>query len=109
MRAMLFRGIRWAVLVLAGIAAVGAVVMALWNGLIPVLFGGPVLGFWQALGLWMLSRLLVGGLRGGRGRGAAWRARQADLWATLSDDERAAWREQRRGRCGGPRPPATPA
>ena len=34
--------------------------MMLWNWLIPDLFGGPVITFWQALGLVLLCKLLLG-------------------------------------------------
>ncbi|MCW5875996.1 MAG: hypothetical protein KIS85_03850 [Anaerolineales bacterium] len=64
------------ILVILGITAfvtLGAfVVQALWNWLLPELFGLPLITFWQALGLLVLSRLLFGGFgsgaRGGRGR-----------------------------------------
>ena len=52
--------------VLGGIAVLTLFVMELWNSLIPNLFAGvaPV-GYWQALGLLVLCRILFGGLRGG--------------------------------------------
>ena len=34
-------------------------VMWLWNGLVPQLFHGPVLGFWQTFGLLVLVRLIL--------------------------------------------------
>ena len=40
----------------------GALVMLLWNWLLPPLFGWPVVTFWQALGLLALSRILFGGV-----------------------------------------------
>jgi len=39
----------------------GAFVMLLWNWLLPPLFGWPEIGFWQALGLLALCRVLFGG------------------------------------------------
>lgn len=39
----------------------GWLVMSLWNWLVPVLFSGPVIDFWQALGMLLLSRILLGG------------------------------------------------
>ena len=39
-----------------------SVVMYLWNWLIPDLFNGPVITFWQAFGLILLSKILFGGL-----------------------------------------------
>jgi hypothetical protein len=34
-------------------------VMWLWNALVPQLFHGPVLGFWQTFGLLVLVRLIL--------------------------------------------------
>jgi hypothetical protein len=38
------------------------VVMALWNCLIPTLFHGPVLTYWQTAGLFLLSKILLTGV-----------------------------------------------
>ncbi|KAA6321895.1 hypothetical protein EZS27_028507 [termite gut metagenome] len=43
------------------IAGFSAVVMLLWNALVPAIFGLAVINFWQALGLLALARLLFGG------------------------------------------------
>jgi hypothetical protein len=104
------RGLRFVLFALIALAAVGAVVMTLWNALMPALFSWPAIGFWQALGLLALSRILLGGLWGGRGGHRHWRARMADRWAMMSDDERARFREGMRSRCGRSEPahPAPP-
>lgn len=39
----------------------GLITMVLWNSLIPLLFQGPVLTFWQTIGLLILSKILFGG------------------------------------------------
>ena len=47
------------------------VTMSLWNALIPLLFHGPVLTFWQTAGLFILSKILLTGVAPGppnRGR-----------------------------------------
>jgi hypothetical protein len=44
----------------------GWITQLLWNALIPDLFHGPMLGYWQAVGLLLLTRVLVG-IRGRRG------------------------------------------
>lgn len=42
-------------------------VMTLWNWLIPSLFNGPVLTYWQTAGLFLLSKILLTGIApGGR-------------------------------------------
>ncbi len=40
-------------------------VQALWNWLIPELFHGPVLSFWQTAGLFLLSKILLTGVAPG--------------------------------------------
>lgn len=44
-------------------------IMWLWNILIPQIFSGPVITYWQSMGLLVLAKLLFGGFgRGFRGR-----------------------------------------
>jgi hypothetical protein len=93
-------GLKFVLFVVVALAALGAVVMGLWNWLMPGLFGSPLIGFWQALGLLVLSKILLGGLRGGPGRYMHWRARMADRWEHMTDEEREKFREGMRGRCG---------
>ena len=45
------------------LVVIGFVVMSLWNGLAPALFGWKAIGYWQAVGLIILIRLLFGGFR----------------------------------------------
>ena len=54
----------WALIAVAGF---GSAIWQLWNWLMPGLFGLPVIGFWQAVGLMALSWLLFGGWRGAGG------------------------------------------
>ncbi len=52
-----------ALIFLAGalcLLAAPALVMLLWNALLPGLFAVPAVGYWQALGLLVLARLLLG-------------------------------------------------
>lgn len=78
---------------LAAIAVVSLVVMLLWNALIPSLFNGPVLGYWQAAGILLLSHLLlrgtpVYGMRAWRRR-VKRRRRWKQRLASMSAQERA--------------------
>jgi hypothetical protein len=43
-------------------------IQALWNWLIPVLFHGPVITFWQGAGLFLLSKILLTGVAPGSHR-----------------------------------------
>jgi hypothetical protein len=47
---------------LAVFAAAIAVVMLLWNALLPAIFGITAINFWQAAGLIILIRILFGGM-----------------------------------------------
>lgn len=86
------RRFRFVPMVLLGIGLFGEAVHQLWNLLIPGIFGLPAIGFWQALGLLVLGRLLVGGGL----RRPHWRARIA----AMSEEERAAFRAGMGRRCG---------
>ncbi len=93
------RGLKFALFGMLAIGLVGAAVMLLWNALLPALFGLPTIGFWQALGLLVLSRILVGGLRG-RGRHRHWGGRMIARWEQMSEEERERFRAGMGRRCG---------
>ena len=69
-------GFKYAGFGVLGVAAVFGftlVVMLLWNALVPELFNGPELGYWQTLGLLVLSKILFSGIGGGGiGVGVGW-------------------------------------
>jgi hypothetical protein len=61
--------IGWVLLAIVGFTAFaflfGAVVMWLWNALMPVIFHLGIITYWQAVGLAILGRLLFGGFHHG--------------------------------------------
>lgn len=90
-------------------AVLGWIVMNLWNALLPALFGWRTIGFVQALGLLVLSRILFGGMRGpGFGWGSPWRRHMYERWAQMTPEEREKFRAGMRGRCWGAEPPERP-
>ncbi|MES2745006.1 MAG: hypothetical protein V4655_06245 [Bdellovibrionota bacterium] len=71
----------------------------LWNYLIPDLFHGPELSFFQAMGLLVLAKLLVGGgfhKFGGRGPGGRF---GRSPWKSLSPEDKERLAEKMRHRC----------
>jgi hypothetical protein len=62
----------------------GGVTMWLWNALMPVIFKLPEIGFWQAIGLLILSQFFFKGHIGRAGRGQ-WRKHQ--IWKHMREDE----------------------
>ncbi|MEZ4827139.1 MAG: hypothetical protein R3C61_12810 [Bacteroidia bacterium] len=101
-----YRGHHWGGGIV-GMLISGFVVKILWNILIPSLFGGPVIGFLQALGLVFLGKFLTGGgFRGGCGhhghhchsgnweaRRAAWREKIKEKMAGMSEEEKQKFKE----------------
>lgn len=75
----------------------GWVVMLLWNAILPDVLGVKALSFWQALGLLVLCRLLVGGIGGGRMR--SHKGEKHRKWARLDDAERERLRDAWQYRC----------
>ena len=65
--------LRFAVVFTAFAFLLGFVVMSLWNWLVPALFHGPVVTYWQAMGLLILCKILFGSFRGHRGGHPGWR------------------------------------
>jgi len=61
-------------IVAAAVFVLGFVVLHLWNALIPDLFNGPTLTFWQAAGLLALSHILF------RGWGRGYYGRHRSHW-----------------------------
>ncbi|WP_128543165.1 hypothetical protein [Larkinella soli] len=113
------RGLAIAAFALLFVTLAGLAVSGLWNWLVPSLFAGPAITFWQALGLLALARILVGfggrpggwgprgggwGGRYGHPRHAYWRQRMAERWQNMTPEERnqfkAQMKQQWREGCG---------
>ncbi len=75
----------------------------LWNWLVPVLFNGPIITYWQALGLLVLTKILffgIGGRRqcysGGSGPQGHWKHRFYEKLSSLTPEEREAFKKKMR-------------
>ncbi len=72
--------------------------MCLWNSLIPQLFHGPVLTFWQTAGLFLLSKILLTGVAPGGSHNQGrkdWRRKYNDKFRTgCREEEKLAAPEQ---------------
>jgi hypothetical protein len=78
----------------------GEIVMRLWNWLLPGLFGWHSITLWQALGLLVLCRILFGGFGNSGNRGGHQRRRGREMWDSMTPEEREAFRQSMRDRCG---------
>lgn len=80
------------------VGVLAAVVMLLWNAILPEVLGVRRVSYGQALGLLVLSRLLFGGFGGGA---PPWKKyRRRGRWSRMSEDEKARLREAWQDRCG---------
>jgi hypothetical protein len=97
------RGFIFGLKIFAGVVAfglaLGFIVMSLWNWLVPDLFAGPVINFYQALGLLLLGKILFGGFKKwgcgnhccGVGKGYMkhhWRKRLEEKMENMTPEER---------------------
>jgi hypothetical protein len=87
---------KFVVLVVLGVAALAAVVMALWNWLLPSMFGFKEIGYLQAMGVLLLSKILFGGFRGHGGHGR-WHHQRLEQ---MTPEEREKFQTGMRGCCG---------
>ena len=89
---------KWVALGLIAIAAVGTVTMLLWNWLVPVLFNGPEINFFQALGLLLLSKILFWGFgkHHGHGKSPYWKERFYEKFSSMSQEQRQAFKQKMR-------------
>src|SRR5437867_12081315 len=94
------RVLKFVVIAALIIAVLSFVVMRLWNWLTPALFGWHVITFWQALGILILSKILLVGFRGRPGTHMYWRRGMMVRWADLTAEEREEVSKSTRGRCG---------
>jgi len=86
----------WKILLVRLIVVLGfsAVVLLLWNLLIPDIFGLNIINFWQAAGLFILSRILFSSLWGGgrhphhRMHGFHGDNPMHEKWMKMSEEER---------------------
>ena len=81
----------------------GAIVMYLWNAILPSVLHVESLTYWQAVGLLILCKILFGNFnRGGRGDRRSFGTKSTEWkekWLNMTEDEKAQFKEQWRKRC----------
>ena len=100
----LLKAVKFVLMIVVGMLIFGGIVMFLWNALVPDIFHGPALTFWQALGLLVLSHILLRGWgpwRHGNGwRRDRWGHRFEEKLSAMTPEEREKFKEEWRRRCG---------
>ena len=89
--------------IIAGFLVFGWAIMLLWNWLIPSIFHWSKITYFQALGLFVLSRILFGvfNFRGSGNRKPPFaNSKFKEKFMDMNDEEKRAFKEQWRQRCG---------
>jgi Ca2+/H+ antiporter, TMEM165/GDT1 family len=107
------RFILFLLFIFAFLVPLSFIIMALWNNILVAVLHVSVINFWQALGLFALSRILFGGFPGkpgwaGRGRRRHEMEEMRNKWFNLSPEERKNFKQNWKNRCWGEQTTATP-
>jgi hypothetical protein len=98
------KALKFLALAAVGVCAFGVLVMFLWNAVIPDLFGGPSLSFWQAAALLLLSHILLRGWSPWRQKNGwkhdRWHQRFEKKLAAMNPEDRERFKEEWHRRCG---------
>jgi Ca2+/H+ antiporter, TMEM165/GDT1 family len=98
------KGLMFLAFFIAAILLFGAIVMELWNAILPAVLGIKAITFIQALGILLLSKILFGGFgrRGGwhGGRHQQWGNSMREKWGNMTPDEREKFKAEWKNRCG---------
>ena len=103
MKHRISRGILFVPIVIGGIFLFTWGVMLLWNAVLPAAIPAvKAINFWQAMGIFVLSKILFGFNKGwGGGRRGHWGRKMEDKWVNMTPEEREKFKEQWKNRCGG--------
>ena len=92
--------VMWVILGLLMVFLIAFVTQHLWNWLVPALFAGPVISFWQALGLLLLSKILFSGMGGKgchhEGYKSKWKHKLHEKFSTMTPEERETFKQKMR-------------
>jgi hypothetical protein len=80
----------------AFLSLISFTVLQLWNAILPGVLHVTTINFWQAMGIFILCKILFGFGKGGRmGGGAPWmRGRMQQRLKNMSEEERALFKEK---------------
>lgn len=81
-------------------ALLGWVVMFLWNAVLVPVLGVGIITFWQALGIFILSKILFGGFHGGKSHRWKHRYYNKERWDNMTDEEKERFKQEWGRRCG---------
>jgi hypothetical protein len=105
-------GIGIAILCIVGFGLFIGLFQYLWNWLVPSIIGWRAITYWEALGLFILSKMLFKGITWNNNRGGhwnrhwkakwneKWNAKWREKWDTMSPEDRERFKQKMRDKCG---------
>jgi hypothetical protein len=96
MKSRIQRGVLFIPIFIGGFALFTFLIMQLWNAVLPDVLGVKTITFWQALGIFALSKILFGF---GGGWGGRRRRYMKDRFANMSPEEREEFKAKWKDRC----------
>ncbi len=103
-RHWIWHAFKAALFISLGFFLFGWVIMSLWNAFVPSLFSGPIITFNQALGIFILVRLLLWGVlpvwRGKAANRGYWRRKMEKQLSAMTPAEREKFKQAYARRCG---------
>ncbi len=85
----------------AAMAGMVAVLMLIWNAILPKVIGVTEVNYWQMLGILFLSRILFGGSKLGSGKSKhRKRSQMREKYQSMTDEEKEAFKAEWKSRWG---------
>ncbi len=100
-------------LAIVGVTVLSFIVMSLWNNILVGVLHVGAITFWQALGIFILSKILFGGFKGGGFRGGMhghgqWKNDMREKWQgvrekwdSMAPEEREKFKQEWKNQCRG--------
>lgn len=85
----------------AAMAGMVAVLMLIWNAILPEVIGVTEVNYWQMLGILFLSRILFGGSKFGSGKSKhRKRSQMREKYQSMTEEEKEAFKAEWKSRWG---------
>jgi len=87
------------ILIPIGIGLLVWLLMFLWNAILPEVIGVSSITYWQALGIFVLSKILFGGFKGGPSSRDKFRTKPKDKFMDMTNEQKDSFKSEWRSRC----------
>jgi hypothetical protein len=99
-RHWIWYALKAAVFISLGFFLFGWLIMTVWNAVVPSWFSGPAITFSEALGIFILVRLLLWGISKGKTNGRNyWRRKMEKHLSAMTPEEREKFKQAYARRC----------